>query len=675
MLHLQRLRLPAFVILICAACLPGVAFAQSPTIVSVSPGAVAPGKSVDVTIRGGNLSGATQLWTSFPAKSELAPGVKNNGKNAGQVVFRVTLPQNAPVGIQGIRVVSSNGVSSLALMTVDDLPTVASTGKNTSPSTAQKITLPAAVEGAVPALGRHYYRFEAKAGETLSFEALARRIGSPLDPMLRLYALREGNVVELAYNDDALGLNGDARFSLRIPHNGQYVVGIRDIRFQGGGNHRYRLRIGDFPCVSVPYPMGAKRGTETTLTFGGTDVAGVEPLKIKVPDDPDLSWMAVGAKRKGGRSSGFATLAVSSAHEALEREPNNDPQHATRVTLGANLNGRFGDPPGDVDRFVFSAKKGQRYRFDAVTRRQGSPTDLYLELQNAKGAKLAQVDDTGTEDGAITYTFPADGNYQLVVHDLLGRGGLEFVYRVVVGPVVAAFDLSAAADHVNVPAGGTAAIAVNAARRGYNGPIKLTAVGLPPGVASVPTVLGAGRGSVQLTLTGTAKAKRGMPAPIRIVGTAVAGKKAITATADVDAALKKIAGGNPFPTPVLSKTLVAAVAPPAPLVLAPQPQTVSVVRGKKANVTIKLSRGAGMTEAVTLALTPVPKKNTQKAGLPPGLKVAAKPIPKGKNEAVVTISTTGKAPRGEFTATLIATHKKGKSTVTTNVPGILIQVK
>ena len=134
-------------------------------------------------------------------------------------------------------------------------------------------------------------------------------------------------------------------------------------------------------------------------------------------------------------------LAVSDSREAVEREPNDDLKHATPVTLGDNLNGRFAKP-GDVDRFVFVAKKGQRFTFSAVTRRQGSPTDVVLRLENAKGAKLVENDDTGMTDATISYTFPADGEYQLVAQDLEGRGGPEFAYRIeVTGAVPPVHDL------------------------------------------------------------------------------------------------------------------------------------------------------------------------------------------------------------------------------------------
>ncbi|MFQ5734416.1 MAG: hypothetical protein ACE5KM_20955, partial [Planctomycetaceae bacterium] len=528
--------------------------AQTPSIASTSPQAVRPGGTVDLTINGGNLAGASGLWSSFPARAVLAPGVKNNGKNARQVVFRVTLPKDAPVGVHAIRVVTANGVSNMRLIAVDDLRTVAQKAGNTTPSTAQNVKLPVGVEGVVGNLSRHYFQFDAKAGQSISFEALARRIGSPLDPTITLYAVTANGLSQLAYADDTLGLFGDAQLTHRIARDGRYAVEIRDITYKGSGNHRFRLRIGDFPCVTCTYPMAAKRGSETTLTFAGSSTEGVVPITVKVPTDPNRHWIAVGAKRKGGQGSGFAVLAISDAEEALEKEPNDDLKQATRTTLGANLNGRL-DKAGDFDRFVFAAKKGQRMTFRAADRVQHSPTALVLQLQNAKGGKVTESNMAATSEGSVTYTFPADGDYQLRVADMHGRGGSDFAYRVLVTPAAPAFELSATTDRLNVPAGGTTSVKVVATRRGYNGVIRLTVDGLPAGLAAVPTVIGPGRNAVELTLVGTAKAKRGVAAPVRIVGTGVAGKTTVTATADIKTALKGITGGYAYPTPLLSSAL------------------------------------------------------------------------------------------------------------------------
>src|SRR5262249_54464620 len=143
-----------------------------------------------VKVRGGNLAGVTQTWTSFPGEMVLAPDVPDNGKNAGELVYQVKTPADVPVGIHGIRVATDKGTSNLLLFVIDELPSIAQVKPNNSPATAQMLTLPCAVDGNVDSLVRNYYKFAVQAGQQLSFEVLARRIGSPLDPMIRILDMR-----------------------------------------------------------------------------------------------------------------------------------------------------------------------------------------------------------------------------------------------------------------------------------------------------------------------------------------------------------------------------------------------------------------------------------------------------------------------------------------------------
>ena len=135
------------------AAVTGSTRAQVPSISSTVPQAVEPGKSTDVKVRGGNLAGAAEVWTSFLAEAALTPDIEKNGENAAEVTWRLNVPADARIGIHGIRVATPGGASSMRLILVDDLPSVAQSGDNTSVDKAQEITLPIAIDGAVPSLG------------------------------------------------------------------------------------------------------------------------------------------------------------------------------------------------------------------------------------------------------------------------------------------------------------------------------------------------------------------------------------------------------------------------------------------------------------------------------------------------------------------------------------------
>lgn len=631
-----------------------------PQITGLSPRSVKPGDAIDVTVSGKDLAGTTQLWTSFPAEVSLAPGVKDNGQQADRVVFRVKPTDPQTVGVQGVRVVAPTGVSPLALMVVDDLPTVAQQASNKSPEAAQALTLPVAVDGRVDNLSLNYYRFSAEAGQRISMEVLARRMGSALDPMIRLF---KADGPELAYSDDAPGLLGDSRLCHTFEESGDYILEVRDIRFQGGANHVYHLRIGEFPCINVPYPLGVQHGQNLTLEFVGPDAEGIEPVKLAVPQDPELNWLTVGAKRSGKTGSGFATVHVGDAEEILESEPNNTPEQSQKVNLSANFNGRFQDA-NDVDRFTFTAKKGTKYTFTAVTRSQGSPADLVLRLYDASGKKIAEADDTGTEDAVLNATFPADGDFTLAVEDLHGRGGSAFAYRIAVTETLPGFALEATSDNLNVPQGGVAMLQVVARRSGYNGPIAIKAEGLPEGVTVCPTVIGDGQKGINLCLQSTAGAKPGQFKDLKIIGEGTIGGKNVTVVADASLALKAQTNQMPYPPANLVNSLALGVAPAAPFSLRTEPAEITFGRNLSATFKVIATRQKDYNEPITLA---VPNINDGSAkpvpGLPGNVTAALKPIPKDQNEIEITLTANDKAPEGEFTIVLDGSLKKGKDTI------------
>lgn len=646
----------------------------APAVTTTHPQAAAPGQTVDLKIRGTNLAGPSQFWTSFPVEAQLPAEIAGNGTNAGEVVYRLKVPADAPPGVHGLRIATAGGVSNLKLFAVDELPSVAQVKPNQTLAAAQALTLPAAVDGAVDNLTRgDFYKFQAVAGQRVSIEVLARRLGSPLDSTLRLL---DGKGKELAYNDDAPGLGSDSSLSYTFKEAGEYVVQVWDIQYRGGPTYLYRLRIGDFPCVTVPYPMGIQRGVSANVGFAGSTAQEALPIPLNVaPTTAD--WLLLGAKSANGKSSGFAVVGVGATPEVLEVEPNNDQPQATRVPLGASINGRF-DQPKDVDRFIFAAKAGQRFLFTGITRTQGSPTDLDMRLLKADGGEVASVDDTGANEGVLDYTFPADGDYTLVVKDLNDRGGPEFAYRIAVSPFEEKFQLAASADTVNVPLGGVATVNITAVRGSFAGPIPLTLLDAPAGLTATPAVIGPGMNGAVMTILAGANLPPGKIYPVRIAGTSQSGTVQFQAVATVSAAQKAAFSGLPTPPPLLSQSIAVGVSP-APLFVLTTDKP-EIVFGKDLSATVKVisTRNEGFAEDITLAVLAAavgPQAPPPGAGLPAGVTATVKPIAKGTNEIEIVFAGNAQAPLGQFTAVLAGTGKKGAVTAVQPIPALSLSLR
>lgn len=634
------------------------AVAQAPAISAVSPRGLAPGQSIAVTIRGERLNGAKGLWTSFPADIALA-AIDKNGTEPGQVVFQITPKPEAPQGIHGIRVYTPSGVSPLFAVMLDTLPVVAEAGAHATTATAQEIPIPCAIEGTADALGRDYFKFQARKDQTISFEVFARRLGSPLDASLFIH---RGDGKQLVYSDDVPGLSGDPQLSFVAPTDGTYFAEIRDIRFQGGGAHAYRLRVGDFPLVTGAVPSAVQKGQAATIAAAGSRVEGLAPQPMTGPMQE--GWQGVRFQREGGAASGFAWIRAIDTPVQLEQEPNNAPAEAKLITaIPSEVHGRF-DQPGDVDRYTIEAKAQQRLVIRGVTREEGWPTDLNLRLLNKDGGQVAAADDQGTDEGLINFTFPADGPYTLELTELLGRGGPAYGYRLQIAPYQPGFDVAASTESVNLPAGGVVPVTVTAARFDYGGEIEVTAANLPQGVTATPTRIGPGVNSTVLTLQAAKDAPQANLAMIQVIGKATIGGAAVQEQATLGAGIRTRWSGVRVVPPFADKEVAFVVTPATKLALRVEPAEVVFGKELKAKVKVIVERGEGIDEAVTLATEPAQN------ALPGNVAIAVKPIEKGKNEVELELTANENAPLGAFTLVLSGTHKKGNDTAVTWTPGL-----
>ena len=192
-----------------ALCSPTIP-AQAPSVSHVLPAGARPGEIVAVTFHGNHLADATGVWTSFPAEAVRAPGDDQRGDQKS-ATFWLKVPRAVPVGIGGIRVATRRGISSLRLFAIDDLPGVEETvrvrrGKSGSSADPRELAPPVAVDGVCDEKSINRYRFDASPGQRLSFEVLAERLGSRLDPVLRIL---DATGREIAYSDDEAGVGTD----------------------------------------------------------------------------------------------------------------------------------------------------------------------------------------------------------------------------------------------------------------------------------------------------------------------------------------------------------------------------------------------------------------------------------------------------------------------------------
>ena len=116
--------------------------------------------------------------------------------------------------------------------------------------------------------------------------------------------------------------------------------------------------------------------SKLTVDCHGTENPAIYPISV----------------RKGDLVSNQVPFWRTSLPELFEKESNNLPKDAQRVTLPIIVNGRI-DQPGDWDVFRFDGRAGDQIVAEVYARRLDSPLDSVLKLTDAAGRQLAFNDD------------------------------------------------------------------------------------------------------------------------------------------------------------------------------------------------------------------------------------------------------------------------------------------
>ncbi|HEX4150009.1 MAG TPA: PPC domain-containing protein, partial [Pirellulales bacterium] len=620
--------------------------AREPKVEYLLPAAARPGQSLDLEFRGTNRADAVGVWSNLPGASfQPLPRAKADDKDMLSR-WRLTTAPNTPLGYYGVRLATSGGISNLKLMMIDDLPTLGESADNKSRSAAQVLSLPVAVEGTAEPESYDYFRFRAERGQRLAVDVVARRLGSPMDPVIRLLDADGQRDQELAYSDDEEAIGADSRFVHTFDRAGDYLLELRDIRYQGGADYRYRLRLGDFPLATATFPLGVQRGVQATVNVIGTALAPLPPLVVHAPADGSASILRLAARYSQGQGSTPLVIATDRQPEQVEFEPNDSRETASPIDLTGAVSGRF-EAPHDRDWFRFEAKQGEHWLLAGCTRTLGVPTDLFLRLYDSVGKQLAEVEDTSGEEGKIDHTFAADGSYYLMVEDLLNRGGAEQAYRVECLRFQPGFSLQVDVDAISVPRGGGLVVNVTPERHGYKGPIELQLAGeqLPFDLSAATSTVE--KKGLKFVVPLDQSAAPGRFGVFQVVGKAkIEGQDFSTVARNARALRASLSGLATLP-PELDGWVAYGVSSEAAdfFRVKPDATTISYLQLLgTATLGLKATRVGKFDGAIRLEI----------AGLPPGISAPEVTIAKGKTDATIEFKGPRASAEGDYPLRLVA---------------------
>ena len=469
-----------------------------------------------------------------------------NASISSLVFVQVTCAPDAPPGRRELRLATTRGVTNPLVFNVGQVPefsrgpmktsTIQVLGKEEQalrkrPPEEEEVlvTVPCTANGQIASGEVNRYRFEARKGQRLLISAEARCLNPYIadavpgwfQPVL---TLRDAAGKEVAFCDD-YRFKPDPVLFFEVPADGPYVVHITDAIYRGREDFVYRLTIGELPFLTSIFPLGGRAGEPAKFEMAGWNL--VMAVLTPPPMDAGPGIYPASASRNGFITN-CLPLALDTLPEGFDKEPNNSPPKAQKVTLPVIINGRI-DRPDDWDVFQLDGRAGDTVVAEVSARRLDSPLDSVLKLTDAGGSLLAASDDredaeagvnTHHADSYLMVKLPADGTYYVHLGDAACSGGPEYAYRLRLSQPQPDFALFVVPSSLALRAKGTASVSVRVVRKdGFTGPISVGLKDPPAGFSMTGGSIAQNQAAGRLTLSTSLSATK-QPVDLRFEGKA-----------------------------------------------------------------------------------------------------------------------------------------------------------
>lgn len=641
-------------VLLCAvACLSAVpslhAQTSFPMITHVHPVALQRGKTAEVVVEGQmNFFGAYKtLFEGSGLTAEIVPQktpppMPPQPPLLRNTKLKIAVAPDAARGVREFRIATELGISSVGQLVIVDDPVVIEAPANNVAAQAQPIQLSCVIAGKLEAIEDvDFYKFEAKEGQTLTFEMICARIQDKIHdlqkhakPMLTLY---DAGGRELAANDTFFF--ADPLLSYTIPKSGAYYLQVRESTYDGDQRWVYAIIATDKPYATHVYPMAGNPGQKLDLEPIGSAKLTQANAPFVVPENLGIQQIQLDVK---GLKTNPATFIVSALPQFLEQDANDEPAKATRVTLPAGINGRI-EKRRDMDHFVFKATKGKVVRFELKARRFGtllnSSLHGVLDVMNVKGATIASNDVTHGQEASLVFTPPSDEDFVVRVRDLNSKGGESFVYYLEADSPLPDFTLRCDPDKAMIGPGSSAAWYVHVNRlNGFAGPVKVDIKGLPKDITASPLTIPPKMTQGMIVLTADPKAQL-QANFVQIVGAGTAkmpdgNEVALTRLNQPEQEIYSPGGGR---TKFNVATHVVAVTNPSDILKVDVSATkISLKPGEEVKIDVAVQRRADYDKGVTLDVALQHLGSVFGNPLPPGVTVVT-----GKSKTLLGTASKG----------------------------------
>ena len=481
---------------------PAVALAQQvptePASTHIFPAGGRRGTTVDIRVGGeflpphtrlhlvgDGISAPAELGPPAAAHYEPSPRRKPGGTPINyprEFQSQITIASDAQPGQRLWRVSSARGGTGGRPFIVGDLPEVIEHESNSTPETAESITLPVTLNGQIAGEQDHdHFTFPLAAGELVCIDVAANRLGSPLDPLVEVYGPQGQKIAveELRHGSDPVLL-------FRAVEGGTHRVLFANLNFQGGPQYVYRATLTTAPALLTPFPAGGQAGKTVPfrlLPLSSQETRLAQEHQQLLPAQPGIPLLF---SPPGGPAERIE-LQVHEHPVGVELEPNDTLAQANRIAHPVIQYGRLTNRD-DVDGYRFTATAGEALTIACREVPGGMGSLPVVQVVDANGGELARASavELYPRPCRLEWKAPAAGEYLIRVRDG-GPATRETVYALAVTATVSDLTLTATTDILNVVQGNRAELELRIDRQGGLAvPIDLEIDGLPEGMKAEP---------------------------------------------------------------------------------------------------------------------------------------------------------------------------------------------
>ena len=453
-----------------------------PVLTTISPPVAKAGTSVDVTITGADLDGASSLLFSVPGIT-CAPKLDDKQKPVANK-FTVTLAADAASTICDARVAARYGVSNPRGFMITALPVVSVPANATSIANAFKASLNTTLTGNAVKQASLFINFDAKKGQRVIAVCQPLLLDSRMDAAM---SLRNKDGKKLAR------LEPDGLLDFIAPADGTFTLELSDLLFHGDAEHPFALTLTTGPVIEYVFDGGAQ------WTLYGRNLPKRQKSGTRFNAELQRAQLPAEEAKKL-----LASNPISAVRFGAENDSPDKATPTVALKTPAHYNGWFA-PRGQARVFTFDAKKGDVFWIEVNSARKGIDVDPFFVVEKGD-TFIAEANDTatftsktefdaGSADPSYRFEAKEDGTYRVKLRNLVSSGAQE-PFELTIQPAGNDCDLIAipstlpkgkatTVDMTSAPLwrGGVAVLKVFALRKsGFNGAIELAADGLPADV-------------------------------------------------------------------------------------------------------------------------------------------------------------------------------------------------